>query len=821
MGAGRQVTDEQVKEVRRNLNRRTSLQHAAMKAGMDRKTARKYRDLGRLPSEVGAAHTWRTRADPLVDVWPRLEDLLQREPTLQAKTLVDWLQREYPGQDWQRQRRTVERRVRQWKGQHGPAKEVFFSQVHEAGRLGSSDFTHMEKLAITIQGQPFAHLLYHFVLTYSNWEYVSLCFSESFASLSAGMQDALWELGAVPERHRTDRMTLAVHHDGNLEMYTTRYQALMRHYGVLPEATNAYSGHENGDCEQGHRRFKEALEQELMLRGSRDFASRQEYEKFLRALVTRRNGDRVVRLAEEQARLHSLPERRLETSERQRARVSQGATIQVKKNTYSVPARLRGEWVEARIGVEEIEVWYAGERVQTMERLRGVSKHRIDYRHIIEWLVRKPGAFARYVYREDLYPSVTYRRCYDALVEQLAERADREYVRLLYLAAREGEARVEGVLAKLVEEGRPVSEQAVQTLLGSDTALSEAAGVSVPVVDLRLYDALLEGASAAMSESGRSESERNTEEKYEQGCAGGIEAMPARAASGDRAERARGSGTPGDGGIVELRDLSLRVAGTRMSATTTQPDRAVAEGIAAAAGEELVGTGPQTTAGEGGATVAGPVERGLSGPAGERAGVWPARLGEDTHAVRRGPGTGACRTVGAVDEVRPTGPGTAEGQTRLATEGTGTGAVAVGGLADRRPGLRAAEPRGDGGLVHAAGGALRTRERAGNEQPGLFAVGADLQGPDDDRSGDRPAGASQRDRGDERAELPGGVGETAARNNTAEGGVTDVERRPRWGPGSAAVAVAALRLPPLRQAPTAAQLTTGARGILIVGNGEG
>src|SRR5271165_1552035 len=168
MGAGRQVTDEQVKEVRRNLNRRTSLQHAAMKAGMDRKTARKYRDLGRLPSEVGAAHTWRTRADPLVDVWPRLEDLLQREPTLQAKTLVDWLQREYPGQDWQRQRRTVERRVRQWKGQHGPAKEVFFSQVHEAGRLGSSDFTHMEKLAITIQGQPFAHLLYHFVLTYSN-----------------------------------------------------------------------------------------------------------------------------------------------------------------------------------------------------------------------------------------------------------------------------------------------------------------------------------------------------------------------------------------------------------------------------------------------------------------------------------------------------------------------------------------------------------------------------------------------------------------------------------------------------------------------------
>jgi hypothetical protein len=654
MGAGRQVTDEQVKELRRNLNRRTSLQHAAMKAGMDRKTARKYRDLGQLPSETGPEHTWRTRADPLVDVWPRLEELLQREPTLQAKTLVDWLQREYPGQDWQRQRRTVERRVRQWKAQHGPAKEVFFSQVHEPGRLGSSDFTHMETLEITIQGQPFPHLLYHFVLTYSNWEHVSVCFSESFASLSAGMQGAFWELGAVPERHRTDRMTLAVHHDGNLEVYTSRYQALMRHYGVTPEATNADSGHENGDCEQGHRRFKEALEQELMLRGSRDFASRQEYEQFLRALEARRNASRAARFAEEQSRLRPLPQRRLETCERQRVRVSQGATIQVKKNTYSVPARLCGEWVEARIGVEEIEVWYAGERVQTMERLRGQSKHRIDYRHVIDWLVRKPGAFARYVYREDLYPSLTFRRCYDALVEQASGRADREYVRVLYLAAQQGESRVEQALAKLLDEGLPVSEQAVQTLLGSDTPLSEAATVSVPVVDLRLYDALLEGASAASSESDSSVSERSQEENenHGQGCTGGVDALPARAAPGDRAEPARGSSATGDGRVVELHDLSLRVDGARMSATAAQPDRAATQDVAAAAGEELVGAGPETTAGEGGAAAAESVERGLPGPAGERAGLWPARLGEDTRPVRGGPGAGTCWTDGAVDEVR-------------------------------------------------------------------------------------------------------------------------------------------------------------------------
>src|SRR5271167_4446485 len=450
MGAGRQVTDAQVKELRRHLNRRASLQEAAMKAGMDRKTARKYRNRGHMPSESRPAHTWRTRVDPLVDVWPRLEELLQREPALQAKTLVDWLQREFPVQDWQRQRRTVERRVRQWRAQHGPAKEVFFSQVHEPGRLGSSDFTHMESLGATIQGQAFPHLLYHFVLTYSNWEYVQVCFAESFASLSAGMQDAFWELGAVPERHRTDRMTLAVHHDGNLEQYTSRYQALMRHYGVTPEATNAYSGHENGDCEQSHRRFKEAVEQALLLRGSRDFSSREEYWQLVRGVTAVRNAGRGELFKEESSRLRGLPQRRLETMERQQVRVSQGSTVQVKKNTYSVPARLIGERVEARIGAEEVEVWYAGSLVQKMERLRGQSKHRIDYRHVIDWLVRKPGAFARYVYREDMYPSVTWRHAYDALHEQQPGRADREYVRILQLAVWEGESRVEEVLGKLL-----------------------------------------------------------------------------------------------------------------------------------------------------------------------------------------------------------------------------------------------------------------------------------------------------------------------------------------------------------------------------------
>jgi hypothetical protein len=615
MGAGRQVTDSQVKELRRHLNRRSSLQEAAMKAGMDRKTARKYRDRGQLPSESRSPRAWRTRVDPLGGVWARLEEKLQCEPSLQAKTLLGWLEREYPEQDWQRCRRTLERRVRQWKAREGPAKEVFFSQIHEPGRLGSSDFTHMDSLGVTIQGEPFAHMVYHFVLTYSNWEQVTLCSSESFASLSEGLQSALWELGGVPARHRTDRMTLAVHADGNAEQYTVRYEALMGHYGMTAEATNPNSGHENGDCEQGHRRFKESLDQDLLLRGSRDFASRDAYWEFVRVLVARRNGGRSAAFHEEQSRLRGLPARRLETLERQRVRVHRGSTIQVKKNIYTLPSRLIGEWVEARIGAEVIEVWYGDGLIQVMDRLRGQSKRRIDYRHVIDWLVRKPGAFARYVYREELYPTVTYRRAYDALQLQQASRADREYVRLLHLAALEGESRVEAALAKLLEECRPVSEQAVRTLLGSDTQLSLAAQVTVAVVDLRLYDDLLEGASAAKSDMEMSQVARNKEDSDEQGRTGGVDAVPAGSAVGGGAESVRGGGASGDGGLVELCGLPAGAAGAGVPAAAAQPDRASAEGVAAASGEELVDAGPEASAGEGGAAVAWAVERGVPGQA--------------------------------------------------------------------------------------------------------------------------------------------------------------------------------------------------------------
>jgi len=253
MKTPRRVTTAQGQELRRQLNQGASLRRAAMRANMDRKTARKYRDLDQLPEEARKPHTWRTRPDPLVEVWPAVAEQLQQEPRLQAKTLWEWLQRTEPGKCPESARRTFERRVRQWKAQYGSSKEVFFTQKHAPGRLAASDFTSMNDLGVTIAGLPFAHVLYHFVLTYSNWEHVTLCFGEDFASLSTGMQNALWALGAVPEGHRTDRTTLAVHHDGQPEQFTPKYQALMGHYGMRPEATNP------AGRKRGHRLRQESL----------------------------------------------------------------------------------------------------------------------------------------------------------------------------------------------------------------------------------------------------------------------------------------------------------------------------------------------------------------------------------------------------------------------------------------------------------------------------------------------------------------------------------------------------------------------------------
>lgn len=493
------VTDQQVRRMFMLIKGEDSKGTAAAKAGMDEKTALKYRKLGQLPSQIKTPHVWRTRPDSFEGQWNNIIELLKVNPGLEAKTIFEYLQRNDAGKYQDGQLRTLQRRIKQWRAIEGPGKEVFFPQIHYPGDLCASDFTHMTSLGVSIQGEFSKHLVYHFVLTYSNWENVSICYSESFESLSGGLQKALWGLGGVPKRHRTDRMSSAVNKDCNPEKFTPRYQALLRHYAIEPERTNAGRGNENGDVEQGHNRFKKAVEQALMLRGSKDFESRDKYEIFLEAIVNQLNAGRQQRLQEELKVLRRLPQRQLNDCVRLEKTVTQSSTIHVLNNAYSVHSRLIGERVQIKLYVDHLEVWYAQRIVEHIPRLKGRGSHQINYRHIIDWLERKPGAFANYRYQSDMFPSSYFRMAYDELKRLRPLQADKEYVQILKVAAKEGEAMTEVIIRWLLSKQEPLSVLDVQSQIQSQWPMKSMTDVTVDDVDLMTYDSLLNCPAAVMA----------------------------------------------------------------------------------------------------------------------------------------------------------------------------------------------------------------------------------------------------------------------------------------------------------------------------------
>lgn len=470
---------------------------AAAMAGMDPKTARKYRKAGKLPSEMKKPHTWSTREDPFGEVWPWCEEQLELSPDLQATTLFRALQRRHPGKFQDGQIRTLQRRLRKWRATAGPPREVYFSQVHEPARLCASDFSDMASLGVTIGGRPFPHMLYHFTLTYSNWEWATVCFSETMEALSEGLQEALWKLGGVPERHRSDQLSAAVQRLGETDRFTARYEALMDHCGLAPEKTQPASPHENGDIERRHGVLKSRIDQALMLRGSRDFEGREAYEKFLHRILERLNAGRSERLAEEMEVLGPLPAARLPACKEQRGvRVSKGSIIRVDRNRYSVPSRLIGEKVNVRLRADHLEVYYGREKVAQMPRLRGRHKVLINYRHIIDWLARKPGAFEGYRYREELFPTSRFRMAYDALADRFPATAGKRYVKILHLAATVSEREVNRALRELLRPGGEVSVEAVREHLEVAAEPEAPPDVQVDRPDLSEFDALLSGGEA-------------------------------------------------------------------------------------------------------------------------------------------------------------------------------------------------------------------------------------------------------------------------------------------------------------------------------------
>jgi transposase len=484
------VTDDEVRRLMKALKKGKSLAGAAARAEMDRKTARKYRNAGLLPSQMKKEHTWRTREDRLASFTTEIEEILRSNFAVEGKTIFEYLNRKYESALKTSDLRTIQRRIKLWRVVDGPSKEVMFPQVHRPGEQAQSDFTHMNALRITIGGQPFEHMLYHFVLEYSNWENARICFSESYEALSSGMQDSFWKLGAVTAKHRTDRLSAAVNNLSNLEEFTQRYQGLMTHYGVEPTRNNNGVAHENGDIESANGKFKKAVGQELIMRGSCDFAAQEQYEHFLNDLLRRRNSLRRDKLAEDLKAMRPLPANRMEDFTRINVPVSRFSTINVRHNIYSVDSRMIGETANLKVLADRLEVWYGGKCLETLPRLSGEGKHLISYRHIIDSLVRKPGAFSSYKYREALFPTTTFRLAYDDLRGAHAATADRQYLRILYLAAKESQDKVQQALDALIRKGERITSLAVEQALENELP-PPPYHTQVDPVDLAGYDNLI------------------------------------------------------------------------------------------------------------------------------------------------------------------------------------------------------------------------------------------------------------------------------------------------------------------------------------------
>jgi len=587
-----------------------------------------------MPSEIRPERDWRTRNNPFEEVWPEIEAWIQDEPRLKAKTIFEELQTKYPGQFQNGQLRTLQRRLRQWRASDGPNREAYFPQIHYPGDIGASDFTDMSSLNITIAGQSFSHLLYHFVLTYSNWETASICFSESFESLAEGFQKAVWELGGVPRRHRTDSLSAAVKNRSPKRDFTDRLCGLMLHYNVQPTKTNPRSPNENGDCESLHGHLKNAIDQTLLLRGSRDFACRKEYQAFLDGMFQKKNAGRSQRFEEERKALGTLPTKPLPFFDTIEVKVRNSSTIRVRQNTYSVPSRLIGEEVTIRVFAEHLEIWYAQRCTERLPRLYGRHKHRINYRHVIDSLVRKPGAFENYRWRDDLFPSVRFRMAYDELLTTRPARASREYLKILYMAARESESAVEGAIERLLEEGRAIDSESVKKivekddvpgdmirspeipepdfeeynmLFETDMTLDSCEGENVEVMEIDLSDhhelELIIASGAELPREIVMESLFDMEGRKHGKIQGdtterGTDGTASRAASADGPDGVRRNGENGRESIAQLRAISWGTDSSGMRRAPRESDREAIAAVEDSAGEDIGGIRDATVASE-------------------------------------------------------------------------------------------------------------------------------------------------------------------------------------------------------------------------------
>lgn len=486
------ISDEQYRMLVGAMKKLKQIKISAEIAGIHRNTGSKYLSKGLLPSETKKKRRARNQLDVInAEHWAEVISLLTASPELESTALFDYLLEKYPNNYTGKELRTLQRKIRSWRVKDGAEREVMFYQDYHPGERSQSDFIHMNYLNVTIQGKQYDHLLFHFVLPYSSWENVLVCEGgESFENLSRGYERSLWKLGGVPKIHRTDNLTAAITVTKEGSYFTTNWQQLMNHYGVEPTVNNPGKSNENGKVERSNGLIKASLENQLALRRSKDFNSVEEYQAFIDKIVAKRNLQRKAKVTEEIECLADLPEGKWYSAIKLPVRVHSDSTVHIEGATYSVPSRTIGNTLSAYVYPDKIELTFGGANIATMDKVaKGMAK--IDFKHIIHSLVKKPGAFEDYKYKEHMYPSLVFRKAYDILRKRYgALTANKHYIQLLYLAKMYSVEAVALVLEELHTRNiLPVHSEITRRLIRAITVPE----VEVFAPDLNEYNELLKG----------------------------------------------------------------------------------------------------------------------------------------------------------------------------------------------------------------------------------------------------------------------------------------------------------------------------------------
>jgi len=492
---GLHITDHQMR-LYMSIRKTHDTAVAAAKAGFSPATGYRIEDDPRLPSQRRAPRG-RRRPDPLAAVWDaEIVPILKSAPGLRAIAVLGEIRRRHP-EIGPGIRRTLERRMRAWRALAGPEQDVIFRQEHAPGRLGLSDFTDTNVLGVRIAGVLLDHRLYHFRLAFSGFAHAHVVLGgESFVALAEGLQNALWALGGVPLEHRSDSLSAAFR---NLdreaqEDLTQRYQGLMRHYAMTPSRNNPGIAHENGSIESPHGHLKKALEDALLLRGSRNFDDLDAYRRFVDEVVGRRNAHNRKRIELERPQLALLPKRRTADYEEKIVTVTSSGGFILRRVFYTAPSRLIGHRLRVHLYDDRLDCFLGSTPMLTLRRGRMISDtkggHVVDYRHVIHALRKKPMALLNLVYRDQLFPRPAYRKAFEALCAEMGDkRACKVTVELLALAHdRACEAELAQIIDADLDTGRLPDLASLRERFGP--AAEAVPLIAVNLVPLTTYDEL-------------------------------------------------------------------------------------------------------------------------------------------------------------------------------------------------------------------------------------------------------------------------------------------------------------------------------------------